>query len=131
MKKILFPVLGLMIIAFPLFPQQPGPASVLEGLFESGVDAVAYTEQFESAVSREQLQSALDGIMNQLGEFREIRGDSNPYTVVFSGGTASAVVSLAKGGELAGLRFTSIDPAVKSLDEAVAENPGGCLPQRR
>jgi beta-lactamase class A len=61
----------------------------------------------------------VDQIAGQLGSFREVRGDANPYSVVFSGGTATAIVQLDRDGALAGIRFTQIVPAAGSLDEAV------------
>jgi beta-lactamase class A len=70
----------------------------------------------------------LNQISGQLGTFREVRGESNPYTLVFSEGTATAIVQLSEEDALSGIRFTQIVPAAGSLDEAVAkfrELPGG------
>lgn len=117
----------MIMIGGSLPAQQMGPANVLSRLFTSGAEAVQYTDQFKNALPAPQLQQVLDQISGQLGEFQEVRGESNPYTVVFSGGTATALVQLDNQARLAGLRFTAIAPAAGSLDEAVArfrELPG-------
>jgi len=117
----------MIMIGGSLSAQQMGPADVLSRLFTSGAEAVQYTDQFRNALPASQLQQVLDQISGQLGEFREVQGETNPYTVVFSDGTATALVQLDNQARLAGLRFTAIAPAAGSLDEAVArfrELPG-------
>jgi beta-lactamase class A len=110
-----------MAFAGTLDAQQLDRQGVLDRLFTAGAQAVEYTDQFKNALPAPQLQSVLDQISAQLGEYREVRGESNPYTVVFTGGTATALVNLNNQGQLAGLRFTEIVPAAGSLDEATAK----------
>ncbi|MFW5728286.1 MAG: serine hydrolase [Spirochaetota bacterium] len=104
-----------------LWAQQMGPKDVLDRLFTAGADAVQYTEQFTSALPASQLQRVLDQVAGQLGEYQEVRGDSNPYAVVFSGGTATTYIQLDDQGRLAGLRFTQLVPAARDLEEAVSK----------
>ena len=62
-----------------------------------------YSDGFTRAISKNQLHSTLDRISSQLGMFREVRGDSNPYSVIFRRGTAKAVGSAFKLAVLAAL----------------------------
>jgi beta-lactamase class A len=97
------------------------PKEALRQLFTNGAEALSYTDQFKAALSTTQLQSVLDQISGQLGSFKEVRGDSNPFTVVFSQGTATALVQLNDTGRMAGLRFTQIAPAAGDLQDAVSK----------
>ncbi|MDZ7703987.1 MAG: serine hydrolase [Trueperaceae bacterium] len=100
--------------------QPPTPTEVLEQIFTEPLQDTQFTEQFSNAVSREQLRSLLEQIRGQLGEFQQVRGDSSPYTVVFSNGTATAEIALDSQGRVRGLRFTRLTPAVADLDEALS-----------
>ena len=121
MRRLIGAAVVLMMATGSLWAQQMGPRDVLDRLFTAGADAVRYTEQFTSALPAPQLQQVLDQISGQLGEYREVRGDSNPYAVVFSGGTATTYIQLDNQGRLAGLRFTQLVPAAGDLDEAISK----------
>ena len=95
--------------------------SALQRLFTDGAEVLEYTDRFSQALSVSQLQGVLNQISGQLGTFREVRGESNPYTLVFSDRRATAIVQLSQEGALSGIRFTQIVPAAGSLDEAVAK----------
>jgi beta-lactamase class A len=112
----------LLLLVFAIITSVPGqsrdPKQVLQTLFVSGADAVAYTDQFANAVSESRLESILEQITAQLGAFREVQSDGNPYTLLFEEGTATAVIHLSDEGAVAGLRFTRITPAAADLSEA-------------
>ncbi len=99
--------------------QPATPAGTLERFFTESIEDITFTEQFLNAVSREQLRSLIEQFRGQLGDFQQVRGDSNPYTIVFSSGTATAQIVLDSEGRISGLRFTELNPAVADVDEAL------------
>ncbi len=120
MKRVALSAILLVVIGSTMPAQTMTPKEAIRQLFTNGADSLSYTEQFKAALSPSQLQAVLDQISGQLGSFKEVRGDSNPYTVVFSGGTASTLVQLDDSGRMAGLRFTQITPAAGDLEESVS-----------
>lgn len=95
-------------------------SEALATLFRDGPEALDYTEQVRAAIGMDQLQAIVDQIEAQLGGFNEVDGDSNPYTLQFQNGTATANMFLDGDGRVAGLQFTSVVPATANLDEAVS-----------
>lgn len=121
MKRFALSAILLAMMGSTMPAQTMTPKEALRQLFTTGAESLSYTEQFKAALSTSQLQSVLDQISGQLGSFKEVRGDSNPYTVVFSQGTATALVQLDNSGRMAGIRFTQIAPAAGDLQEAVSK----------
>jgi len=121
MKKRIVFLLFMALVSTPLFAQVISPEDALQELFVSGAESQQYSEQFTAAVSVERLQSILDQISGQLGQFQQVLGNSNPYTVAFEDGSATAYIQLTENGQIAGLRFTQISPAAGSVQEAVEQ----------
>jgi beta-lactamase class A len=120
MKRHIALLLTIVLVAAAAHTQQTEPAEALRRLFTTGVDAVEYTDRFLQAVPKSELGSVIDQIQSQIGQFREVRGEQNPFTVVSANGTATANIQLTEAGAIAGLRFTRIEPAASSLQEAAA-----------
>lgn len=99
------------------------PTSVLERLFTESVEDIQFSEQFLQAASRDQIEQIINQLEDQLGDFENVEGDSNPYTVVFSGGTATAQIVLDQG-VISGLRFTQLSPTVDDLSNISDELAG-------
>jgi beta-lactamase class A len=125
-------ITALMSLPFAFSPftyssaQMLTPASVLERLFIEPVADIQFSEQFLQAASREQIEQIINQLEDQLGDFETIEGDSNPYTVVFSGGTVAAQIVLDQG-VITGLRFTQVSPTVddlSSITDELAALPG-------
>jgi beta-lactamase class A len=121
MKRLALSAIILVVIGSTMPAQTMTPKEALRQLFTTGAESLSYTDQFKAALSTSQLQSVLDQISGQLGSFKEVRGDGNPYTVVFSEGTATALVQLDDSGRMGGLRFTQIAPAAGDLQDAVSK----------
>jgi len=99
------------------------PDSVLERLFTAPLADIQFSEQFLQAASRSQIEQIINQLEDQLGDFENVTGDSNPYTVVFSGGTATAQIVLDQG-IITGLRFTQLSPTVDDLSSVTDELAG-------
>jgi len=58
-------------------------------------------------------------ITSQLGAFKSVKGEGNPYTVLFEKGSAVTYAVLDRQGRMAGLQFTELIPLTSSLEEAL------------
>ena len=79
-----------------------------------------FTETVLAQTPVPQLTDILDGITDQLGAYESVEGDSSPFTLRFSQGTATAQIVLDAQGRIAGLFFSNYAPAI-SVDEAVTQ----------
>jgi beta-lactamase class A len=115
-----------LLVSLPFFcssAQMLTPAGVLERLFTEPLAEIQFSEQFLQAASRSQIEQIINQLEDQLGDFENVSGDSNPYTVVFSGGTATAQIVLDQG-VITGLRFTQLSPTVTDLSSITDELAG-------
>ena len=127
MTRIIITLLVSLLFAYSPFTyssaQMLTPASVLERLFTEPLADIQFSEQFLQAASRGQIEQIINQLEQQLGDFANVEGDSNPYTVVFSGGTATAQIVLDQG-IITGLRFTQLSPTVDDLSSVTDELAG-------
>ena len=111
----------MLIVSINLtaFADTLSESEVLARLFTDGPAHVEYTRQFESAVPQSTMEQIIAQITGQLGTFVEVEGNSNPYRVMFEGGTATTYISLEGKGHIAGLQFTEIISSLGTLTDAV------------
>jgi beta-lactamase class A len=115
------PTALLVAVAIPSFSQTPNGSEALSKLFEEGPGSLSYTTEFENALPESRLSQVLRQIEGQLGEFRTVSGNTNPYTVIFERGTATAQIALTQEGRIAGLRFTQLKPQAANMEEALSK----------
>ena len=96
--------------------------AALERLFTGGpVQAAWFSESFLAQVPVSQLSAILTDLTDQLGRYEGVEGDSSPFTLRFSQGTATAQIALDEQGKISGLFFSDLANEVGSLEEAVAQ----------
>ena len=108
----------LFALGISLFADE---ASTLESLFTKGPESIAYATQFERAVPLAVMHQILDQFAAQLGSFKQVKGGTNPYTLVFDEGTVTAYISLDGLNQVAGLQFTEVIIARLTLADAVKQ----------
>ena len=95
------------------------PKGALERLFtDRPLQPEWFEENFLSAVPVSQLMALSDDLTQQLGTYESVEGDSSPFTVRFSQGTATARVILNAQGRINTLFFSNYTPNI-SINEAV------------
>ena len=98
------------------------PEEALERLFtDRPLQTEWFAESFLSALPVSQLTTLLDDITEQLGTYEGVEGDSSPFTVRFSRGTATAQIALDAQGRITGLFFSNPAAAVGGVDDAIAK----------
>ncbi|MGE4583664.1 MAG: serine hydrolase [Sphaerochaeta sp.] len=121
-KRVLAALLIILVCLAPnLFGQNPGESATLTRLFAEGPDTLSFTKQFSSAVPLVSMNQLLAQLTGQLGHFKQVEGNANPYTVAFEKGTVTAYISLDGQGRIAGLQFTQIVRNDGTLSDAVAQ----------
>ena len=108
----------LFALGISLFADE---ASTLESLFTKGPESIDYAAQFERAVPLAVMHQILDQFAAQLGSFKQVKGGTNPYTLVFDEGTVTAYISLDGSNQVAGLQFTEVIRARLTLADAVKQ----------
>ena len=108
----------LFALGISLFADE---ASTLESLFTKGPESIDYAAQFERAVPLAVMHQILDQFSAQLGPFKQVKGSTNPYTLVFDEGTVTAYISLDGSNQVAGLQFTEVIRARLTLADAVKQ----------
>ena len=85
------------------------------------IQAEWFTEGFLAQVPLSQLEPGLEGITNQLGTYEGVEGDTSPFTVRFSQGTATVRIALDADGKISTLFIGNPVPDIGSVDEAVTQ----------
>ena len=117
---LLCPALGL-VLGHPTLGQVPPPRMVLQRLLTtSQVEEQWFTPAFLAQVPVSRLAAVLQQIEAQLGAYRQVEGDSSPFTVLFEHGTATAQIQLDADGRIAGLLFQNLAALVSDLGDALA-----------
>ena len=80
-----------------------------------------FADSFLAQVPLAQLEPGLEGITSQLGTYERVEGDSSPFTVKFSQGTATVTIVLDSDGKISTLFIGNPVPDLGSVDEAVAK----------
>ena len=84
------------------------------------LEAEWFTESFLSQVPVAQLTAGLESFAAQLGAYKGLEGETSPFTVRFSRGTATAQIALDAQGRIDRLLLTDLVPDI-SVDEAVTQ----------
>ncbi len=82
------------------------------------IQADWFAESFLAEVPLSQLEPGLKSITDQLGVYEGVEGNSSPFTVRFSRGTAAAHISLDAQGQIDRLLLTDLN--FGGLDETVS-----------
>ncbi len=123
-RIVLFPLFGLLIW-FPALPAAPAttaprPKVVLSRVFSSSkIESEWFTQSFLKVVPPARLFAVRKGLEATLGAFRKVRGSANPYTLIFTRGTARANIALDIHGRIRGLRVFQIAPTASSLTDII------------
>ncbi len=100
------------------------PKAALARSFTQELTAEAFAQAVFDQVPLSMLQNAVDKVAGELGLFKVVCGESNPYSIVFSGGEAEANIVLASNGKIAGLNFARITPYHADVQSAVSQLAG-------
>ncbi len=111
-------MLCVLIVLSSGFAQMIGPQDVLTQLFVEPLRAEQFSSAFLDAVPVSQLETILSQIEDELGAFEQVEGEANPYTLVFTEGTARAQISL-NDGIITGLFFDQLEPLNVDLAETL------------
>ena len=88
------------------------PKAALERFFtDKPIQADWFADSFLAQVPLEQLEPGLKGITDQLGSYESVAGDSSPFTVNFSQGTATVNIALDADGKISTLFIGNPTPA--------------------
>ncbi|MEM6429826.1 MAG: serine hydrolase, partial [Deinococcota bacterium] len=99
----------MLVVLSSGFAQMIGPQDVLTQLFVEPLREAQFSSAFLDAVPVSQLETILSQIEDELGAFEQVEGEANPYTLVFTDGTARAQISLSDG-IITGLFFDQLEP---------------------
>ncbi|MEM7738796.1 MAG: serine hydrolase [Deinococcota bacterium] len=111
-------MLCVLVVLSNGFAQMLGPQDVLTQLFVEPLREEQFSSAFLDAVPVGQLETILSQIEDELGAFEQVEGDANPYTIVFTEGTARAQISLSDG-VITGLFFDQLEPLNVDLAETL------------
>ncbi|WP_455382440.1 serine hydrolase [Salinispira pacifica] len=115
----------LLFLAALLAPvagaQTVTPKSALARLFSAPIAEEQFSGGFLEQISVGRVRGIISNIESQLGTFIRVDGEHNPYTIVFSGGSAEAGIAVNSKGEIEGLRFTKILPTGANLADELSK----------
>ena len=118
-KRLAILVVLLVLLEAVVIASTITEPTALTRLFTNGPTSIKYTQQFEAAVPPSSMQQLISQLADQLGDFKEVDGHKNPYTIVLEHGIITAYISLDGQGKVAGLQFTEIIDTRGTLADAV------------
>jgi len=92
----------------------------LEAVFTDKIREQDFTESFLKQVPFERIAEITSQVYEQIGYFKNVKGEDGEYRVNFTDGYALTKINLDSEGKIQGLLLTDIIPNVENLDEAVA-----------
>ncbi len=91
----------------------------LEAVFTDKIREQDFTDSFLAQVPFSQIGEITAQVVEQIGDFKNVKGKDGEYRVNFKNGYALTKINLDAAGKIQGLLLTDIIPSVENLDEAV------------